>query len=126
MEEVRYRESRLCRLLGNPVVYQIVTLLAKNGPLTPARLGALSERSVQTISGHLATLRTADVVRYETRGRQTRYWLKHPKDVEGLLRALEKVVRTSTGLKSVYDLSGIPERWKFGAEGMMKPPKGSF
>jgi DNA-binding transcriptional ArsR family regulator len=111
MDEVRYRESRPCRLLGNPVVYQIVTLLAKNGPLTPARLGALSERSVQTISGHLATLRTADVVRYETRGRQTRYWLKHPKDVEGLLRALEKVVRTSTGLelKSIYDLSGIPE-----------------
>jgi DNA-binding transcriptional ArsR family regulator len=98
MDEVRYRESRLCRLLGNPVVYQIVTLLAKNGPLTPARLGALSDRSVQTISGHLATLRTADVVRYETRGRQTRYWLKHPKDVEGLLRALEKVVRISTGL----------------------------
>jgi hypothetical protein len=58
MEGKRYRESRLCRLLGNPVVYQIVTLLAKNGPLTPARLGALAERSVQTISGHLASLRT--------------------------------------------------------------------
>jgi DNA-binding transcriptional ArsR family regulator len=97
MDEVRYRAP--VPALRNPIVYQIVTLLAKNGPLTP---GALSERSVQTISGHLATLRTADVVRYETRGRQTRYWLKHPKDVEGLLRALEKVVRTSTGWTEVY------------------------
>jgi hypothetical protein len=98
MEESRYRESRLCRLLGNPVAYQIVTLLAKNGPLTPARLGALSHRSVQTISGLLARLRTADVVRYETRGRQTRYWLKHGKDIETLFSALERVVRTATGL----------------------------
>ena len=26
MDEVEYRESRLCRLLGNPVVYQLVVL----------------------------------------------------------------------------------------------------
>ena len=39
MDERRYRESRLCRLLGNPVVYQLVILLGAGGPLTPSKLG---------------------------------------------------------------------------------------
>jgi hypothetical protein len=33
MEEKRYRESRLCRLLGNPVIYQLILLLDAGGPL---------------------------------------------------------------------------------------------
>jgi predicted transcriptional regulator len=99
MDETSYRESRLCRLLGNPVVYRMTVLLAKNGPLTPAKLAALADRSVQTVSGHLARLRTADVVWYEAKGRQTRYWLKHGKEMRELLKALEKVVRRSSKLK---------------------------
>jgi hypothetical protein len=37
MEEKRYRESRLCRLLGNPIVYQLVLVLDQEGPLTPSK-----------------------------------------------------------------------------------------
>jgi hypothetical protein len=39
MEEKRYRESRLCRLLGNPIVYQIVLLLEAGGPLSTQQAG---------------------------------------------------------------------------------------
>jgi len=61
MEESKYRESRLCRLLGNPVVYQLVVLLNTAGALTPSKLAKLAGRSVQTVSGHLAKLRGAEV-----------------------------------------------------------------
>lgn len=99
MEEGQYRESRLCRLLGNPVVYRIVALLGENGPLTPAALGEKTGRSVQTVSGHLAKLRAMDVVRYETRGGKTLYWLKHGVEVEAVVKALEKLVTASTRLR---------------------------
>jgi hypothetical protein len=51
MEEKRYRESRLCRLVGNPVVYQLVSYLEASGPLTASKLAELAGRSVQTVSG---------------------------------------------------------------------------
>jgi DNA-binding transcriptional ArsR family regulator len=95
MEESRYRESRLCRLLGNPVVYQVVVLLESSGPLTPSKLAELTDRSVATISIHLAKLRTADVVRYDTRRKQTRYWLKHKREMKDLLNTLKKVIGAS-------------------------------
>jgi len=63
MDERRYRESRLCRLLGNPIVYQLVLLLDAGGPLTPSKLAKLIGRQISTISIHLAKLRNADVVR---------------------------------------------------------------
>ena len=30
VEEVSYRHSRLCRLLGNPVAFTVISLLAEN------------------------------------------------------------------------------------------------
>jgi DNA-binding transcriptional ArsR family regulator len=63
MDETEYRESRLCRLLGNPVIYQLVVFLDQGGPTTPSRLAKLAGRSVQTVSSHLAKLRAADIVR---------------------------------------------------------------
>ncbi|MGH7775410.1 MAG: ArsR/SmtB family transcription factor [Candidatus Binatia bacterium] len=99
MEERRYRESRLCRLLGNPVVYRIVLLLAQRGQQTPSRLAKMTGRSVPTISGHLAKLRTADVVRYETAGGRTRYWLKHLEEMKAVLRVLSRAVKVSTRLR---------------------------
>ena len=63
MEEKHYRESRLCRMLGNPVVYQLVVLLERGGPLTPSKMAQLIGRQISTISIHLAKLRNADVVR---------------------------------------------------------------
>ena len=95
MDETEYRESRLCRLLGNPVIYQLVVLLDNGGPTTPNTLAKLVGRSVQTVSGHLAKLRAADIVRYDTVGKEVRYWLKHHGETRGLLKALEKVVHAS-------------------------------
>jgi DNA-binding transcriptional ArsR family regulator len=96
MDETAYRQSRLCRLLGNPVVYQIVVLLDDGGATTPSALAKLAGRSVQTVSGHLAKLRAADIVRYDSVGKEVRYWLKHHGETRALLKALEKVVHAAT------------------------------
>jgi hypothetical protein len=54
-------------------------------------------RSVQTVSGHLAKLRAADIVRYDTDGgKHVRYWLKHRAETRGLLKALEKIVNSAS------------------------------
>jgi len=86
MDEKRYRESR------NPIVYQLVILLEAGGPPTPSKLAKLIGRQVSTVSGKL---RAADVVRYDTSGKETRYWLKHKSEMKRLLRMLEKVVDVS-------------------------------
>jgi hypothetical protein len=99
MEEKRYRESRLCRLLGNPVIYQLVVLLGANAALTPTKLAKLRGRSIQTVSTHLAKLRAMDVVRYDTGGKEVRYWLKHRPEIKQLLKTLGRVVQISTELK---------------------------
>ena len=99
MDEKHYRESRLCRLLGNPVVYQLVLLLETAGPLTPSKLAKLIGRQVSTISIHLGKLRSADVVRYDTSGKHTRYWLKHKSEMKGLLRMLAMAVEASAKIK---------------------------
>jgi DNA-binding transcriptional ArsR family regulator len=96
VNETKFRESRLCRLLGNPVVYQLVLFLDNGGPLTPSQLAKTAGRSVQTVSGHLAKLRAADLVRYDTDGKQVRYWLKQKHDTKKLLKALETVVKSSS------------------------------
>jgi DNA-binding transcriptional ArsR family regulator len=98
MDEGEYRESRICRLLGNPVVYQLVILMDAGGPATPSVLAKRAGRSVQTVSGHLAKLRAADIVRYDSDGKNVRYWLKHHGETRALLKALEKVVHASTKL----------------------------
>jgi DNA-binding transcriptional ArsR family regulator len=98
MEESKYRGSRLCRLLGNPVVYQLVLLLEDSGPQAPSKLAKFAGRSIQTVSGHLAKLRAADLVRYDSKGKEVRYWLKHKRETSELLKALEKVVRASSKL----------------------------
>jgi len=99
MDEIKYRESRVCRLLGNPVVYQLVLFLESGGPLTPSKLAKLIGRQVSTVSIHLGKLRAADVVRYDTSGRETRYWLKHKSEMKGLLKMLERVVNVSAKLE---------------------------
>jgi DNA-binding transcriptional ArsR family regulator len=98
MEEKRYRESRLCRLLGNPIIYQLILLLDAGGPQTPSKLAKLIGRQISTVSIHLAKLRNADVMRYDTSGKETRYWLKHKAEMKGLLRMLGKVVDVSVKL----------------------------
>src|SRR5262245_12923892 len=99
MDEIKYRESRVCRLLANPEVYQLAVFLERGGRLTPSKLAKNSGRSVQTVSGHLAKLRAADLVRYDTDGKQVRYWLKHKSEMKGLLKMLERVVNASAKLE---------------------------
>jgi len=38
VEEDSYRQSRLCRLLGNPVAFAVVQLLAENNELNPSEI----------------------------------------------------------------------------------------
>ena len=85
--------------MGNPVVYQLVLFLESGGPLTPSELAKLIGRQVSTVSIHLGKLRAADVVRYDTSGKETRYWLKHKSEMKGLLKILERVVNVSTKLE---------------------------
>jgi DNA-binding transcriptional ArsR family regulator len=80
------------------VVYQLVLFLESGDPLTPSKLAKIAGRSVQTVSGHLAKLRAADLVRYDTDGKQVRYWLKHKRDTSRLLKALETIVHSSSRL----------------------------
>jgi DNA-binding transcriptional ArsR family regulator len=96
MEEIAYRQSRLCRLLGNPVAFAIVRALAENDEMSPGLVANAVGRSVSRVSHILAALRLAEVVRYETEGRRTRYRLKHPREVRQILRALSEFVASAS------------------------------
>jgi hypothetical protein len=76
VEEVTYRQSRLCRLLGNPVAFAVVALLANGKDLSTGEIAKAIGRSVPRTSNILGALRLAEVVRYETDGRYARYRLK--------------------------------------------------
>jgi hypothetical protein len=92
MEENLYRQSRLCRLLGNPVVYSIVVALHERDAMTPTQIVEVVGRSLGRVSALLAALRLADVVRYETAGGHTNYRLKHRAQTGRLLKALADFV----------------------------------
>jgi predicted transcriptional regulator len=96
MEEDSYRQSRLCRLLGNPVAFAIVQLLAENKQLNPSEIARGVGRSVQRVSTVLGALRLAEVVRYDTDGKRNRYRLKHPREVRSVLGALSRFVKVAS------------------------------
>jgi len=93
VEEDSYRQSRLCRLLGNPIAFAVVQLLAENNELSPSQIARAVGRSVQRVSTVLGALRLAEVVRYDTDGKRNRYRLKHPSEVRGVLGALSRFVK---------------------------------
>jgi DNA-binding transcriptional ArsR family regulator len=99
MEERVYRQSRLCRLLGNPLAFAVVNVLGESKELSPSEIARAVGRSVSRVSHVLAALRLAEVVRYETDGRQTRYRLKHPRETHQLLQALEKFIDSSSAFQ---------------------------
>jgi DNA-binding transcriptional regulator GbsR (MarR family) len=68
MEERVYRQSRLCRLLGNPLAFAVVNVLGENKELTPSEIARAVGRSVSRVSHVLPALRLAEVVRYEPPG----------------------------------------------------------
>ncbi len=114
MEEGSYRQSRLCRLLGNPVAFAVVQLLAENRDMSTSEIAKAVGRSVSRISNVLAALRLADVVRYETEGRQARYRLKHPREARKVLDALSGFVKTASadGRIGYFLTFAIAKTWK--------------
>ena len=96
MEEDSYRLSRLCRLLGNPVAFAVVQLLAENNELNPSEIARAVGRSVQRVSTVLGALRLAGVVRYDTDGKRNRYRLKHPSEVRSVLGASSRFVKVAS------------------------------
>lgn len=99
MEEGSYRQSRLCRLLGNPLAFTVVQLLAENRELTPSQIAKAVGRSVQRVSTVLGVLRVAEVVRYRTDGKRNRYRLKHPSEMKGVLSALSRFVEAASAVR---------------------------
>jgi len=98
MEEQSYRQSRLCRLLGNPLAFAVVQLLAANKELNPSEIARAVGRSVQRVSTVLSALRLAEVVRYDTDGKCSRYRLKHPREVRNVLGALSRFVKVASAV----------------------------
>src|SRR5438093_13653649 len=97
VEEGSYRQSRLCRLLGNPVAFTIVQLLAENKQMSPSEIARAVGRSVQRVSTVLGALRLAEVVRYDTDGKRNRYRLKHPSEVRNGLASRSRSVKGPPG-----------------------------
>ena len=96
MEEDSYRQSRLCRLLGNPVAFAVVELLAENKELNPSEIARAVGRSVPRVSNVLSALRLADVARYDSDGKRNYYRLKHPGEIRQVLAALSCVVKAAS------------------------------
>ena len=96
VEEVSYRQSRVCRLLGNPIAFTVVALLADNKQMSTGEIAKAIGRSVPRTSTILGALRLAELVRYETEGRHARYRLKHPREVKRILEALSGFVKTTS------------------------------
>ncbi len=96
MEEQTYRQSRLCRVLGNPVAFAIVQILAENKEMSPSAVAGAVGRSVSRVSHVLAAPRLAEVVRYDPDGRRAKYRLKHPQQVRQILRALSGFIDSTS------------------------------
>ena len=96
VKEITYRQSRLCRLLGNPVAFAVVALLTNGKDLSTGEIAKAIGRSVPRTSNILGALRLAELVRYETEGRYARYRLKHPRQIRKMLEALSDFVTTTS------------------------------
>ena len=100
MEERSYRQSRLCRLLGNPTAYAIVQLLAENREMSPSEIARAIGRSLSRVSHTLGALRLAEVVRYDSdRKMRARYRLKHPREIRQVISALSTFVDSASSSK---------------------------
>ncbi len=99
MDEKAYRQSRLCRVLGNPLAFAVVQVLAENEEMSPSQIARAVGRSVARVSNVLAALRLVEVVRYETEGRKARYRLKHPRETRRLLAALGSFIEAASAVR---------------------------
>ncbi|MBM4296187.1 MAG: winged helix-turn-helix transcriptional regulator [Deltaproteobacteria bacterium] len=100
VEERSYRQSRLCRLFGNPVAFAIVELLAEHREMSPSQIAQAVGRSLSRVSHTLAALRLAEVVRYDSdRKMRARYRLKHPREIRRVLTALSDFINAASPSK---------------------------
>jgi hypothetical protein len=90
MEETNYRQSRLCRV---PVAFTVITQLAEHRQMSTGEIARAIRRSVPRTSNILAALRLAELVRYETDGRNALYRLKHPRELKRILEGLAGFVK---------------------------------
>jgi DNA-binding transcriptional ArsR family regulator len=74
----------------------VVLLLANSKDMSTGEIARAIGRSVPRTSNILGALRLAEVVRYETEGKHTRYRLKHPREIRGILDALSGFVKTTS------------------------------
>src|SRR5688500_3008423 len=99
MDEKVYRQSRLCRLMGNPIAFAVVDALSQSKELTPSEIARAVGRSVSRVSHVLASLRLAAVVRYDTDGRQARYSLTQPRKPRELLKDVASFIDSSSAFR---------------------------
>jgi predicted transcriptional regulator len=80
MEKPRGREQpqavSLCHLLGNPIAFAAVELLANHNELNPSEIARAVGRRMQRVSTVLSAL-PGRYVRYDTNGKCNLYRLKH-------------------------------------------------
>ena len=96
VDEAEYRQSRLCRLLGNPIAFTVVSLLAEGKEMNTSEIAKAAGRSVSRVSNILGALRLAEVVRYQTEGTRAQYRLKHPREIRRILAALSGFVKIAS------------------------------
>ncbi len=100
MRERDYRESRVCRIIGNPTAYRILRALMDGSRRQPSELARLLGLGLTTVSATLRILRTADLVRYVREGKSARYWIKYPVELRSTTASLRRLVlRTSRRLR---------------------------
>ena len=96
VDKAEYRQSRLCRHLGNPIAFTVVDLLAEGKDMNTSEIAKAVGRSVSRVSNILAALRLAEVVRYQTEGTRAQYRLKHPRQTRRILAALSGFVKIAS------------------------------
>ncbi|MEO0189675.1 MAG: helix-turn-helix domain-containing protein [candidate division WOR-3 bacterium] len=95
ISELRYRASRVCRVLANPTAYEILHIL-KKGAKTPIELGEILGVHISTVSHILKSLRQVDLVVYVVRFRERIYRIKEEAIVMVMLKLKNLIERIKT------------------------------
>ncbi len=91
MKASEHRASRVLKLLGNPVRYQIIRLLGEHEELTSSQLARQLERRQANVSQHLAKLKEQALVSSKRRGVPVWYRLNR-RGILALMDELENLL----------------------------------
>lgn len=91
MSETACRASRMMKLLGNPLRYRLVRLLQSMGPASSRTLADRLDRTVSSVSHHLARMKQLDLVYARREGRSVLYDLKRH-DVLDAMETMEAIL----------------------------------